>query len=208
MRHRDYVARALALALMSTLFVSAAVAAVPSPATSTVPTCFDVCPAGDMPYTIVVRDAAANPVGNSSVLIDFCQCPDVHLCPPSAIDTYTIVGGCQVTALTDASGTVTFPIRAGGLCIGGARVFADGVLLAQNLTVRSPDQDGDLVVAGPDFTLFSSKFGGADPTADFDCDGDVDLADQSTFTGHYGHFCGGVVPTRPYSWGRMKQIYR
>jgi hypothetical protein len=209
MRVRHFAVPAfLTLVLSSTLWAPLAVAGIPSPANSTAPNCLDLCPAGDMPYTVVVRDITNAPIANSTVVIDFCQCPGVHLCPAMPGDTYTIVGGCQVTAVTNAAGTVVFPIRGGGLCTSGARVFADGILLAQGLFVRSPDQDGDLIVAAPDLSIFATKFGGADPTADFDCDGDVDLADQTTFSAHFGHFCGGVVPTRPSTWGHVKQIYR
>jgi hypothetical protein len=60
-----------------------------------------------------------------------------------------------------------------------------------------------------DCTVFAGKLGGSDPTADFDCDGDVDGDDQITMNQHGSHACVGIVdPVHRSNWGRVKAFYR
>ncbi len=66
---------------LSPLIVSAAALSVPSPSNSSIEPCLRVCPAGDFGFHIVVRDLASNPVVGSMVVIDFCGCSNVVLCP-------------------------------------------------------------------------------------------------------------------------------
>ena len=187
----------LLLLLGATLMgVPSANAAVPSPATSHVDPCLVICPNGDFAFHVIVRDAANNPVGGSSVVINFCNCPGVHLCS----------GPCDLLATSDATGAVTFQIKGGGIC-SAATVSADGVILAIR-AVASPDQDGDLSVSAADIGIVNGKVGSADPTADFDCDGSVTAADVGIATAHGSHVCQGPVPTEPRSWGGLKAFYR
>jgi len=201
--------RSLLLCAMLTLPAVAA-SGVPSPSNSTVPFCLLGCPAGDMVITIVVRDLANNPVTNSTVVLDFSACPAFTLCPVEPTDPYIYDAPSRtVRAFTDASGTVRFPLRAGGVCgtANGVRVFADGVFLAGR-TFASPDQNGDLFVNAVDQGIASAKLGFADPTADFDCDGGVTAADLGVVAAHLSHGCSGPTPTRAKSWGSVKIIYR
>lgn len=183
---------------------------VPDPANSEVPACLAACPAGDLVIVIVVRDFNNIPIENSSVVIDFSECPAFIICPPSKSDPYIYDDVSRtVRVLTDASGAARFPLRAGGVCgtANGVFVFADGVLLA-NCTFASPDQDGNLSVSAADLAIANGKLGAADPTADFDCDGTVTAADISVVQSHLFHDCTGVTPTRPRSWGSIKVLYR
>jgi hypothetical protein len=184
----------------------AAFAAVPSAANSTVPTCIVACPNGDIPVSITVRDFANNPIAFSNVVLDFTNCPGTLLCPAGAA-FYTLAPP-QVSKLTDANGVVVFPLQASGGCAEGVNVRADGVTLASGLAFASPDQNASGVVDGADATIFNAKMLTYDGTADFTCDGFVDSTDQAIFAAHAGHACGVVVPTRPSTWGRVKQIYR
>ena len=190
-----------------------AIAAVPSPTNSTVPACMAPCPLGDMPFPVVVRDPGNNPVIGSSVVIDFTQCPGAYLCPGIPTDPYlTDPVGRTLRATTGAGGSVTFPARVGGIGgLGSVRVFADGVLLA-SLALASPDQDGDGMVVsiiGLDDPAFAAKLGTTNPTADFDCDGDVDSVDEQIFFHHHSHSCYGYVdPARRGTWGTLKAHYR
>src|SRR5262245_56402780 len=193
MRSRLLLLIPLGAALLWSLPASAAV---PSPATSVVDPCLIVCPSGDFAFHVAVRDAANAPVPGATVLINLCQCPSVHLCQ----------GSCDVVKPTDAAGNVTFNIKAGGVCLCGVTIFADGVLLATRL-VASTDQDGDLDVDGTDQFDVLSKMGTPSPEADLDCDGLVTSADLTIDVNHGGHNCE-VVPTGPQSWGRTKAIYR
>ena len=192
-----------------------ALAAVPSAANSTVPACVAACPFGDIAFDVVVRDLANNPVTNSTVVIDFSECPDAFICtlPGFYPDPYTVnLANRTITLLSDAAGLALFPLRVGGGCSASTvRVFADGVLLAQR-ALASPDQDGDGVTANllnNDWALFSAKLGTTDPTADLDCDGDVDQDDQNVFNFHSSKTCEGYVDAaQRSSWGRVKSFYR
>lgn len=197
------------------LTAAGASAAVPSPATSTLPACMALCPFGDIPFTVVVRDAASNPSPGSFVVLDFSQCPGAYLCEGQSFDPYTVdLPTRQLRAFTNAAGSVTFPARVGGTgAPGSVRVYADGVPL-RTYALASPDQDGDgFVLEGPptgsDYTLFTAKLGTSDPTADFDCDGTVAAADQNIFNFHYSQSClGWVDPVKRSTWGEVKTHYR
>jgi hypothetical protein len=200
----------LPAAALTVLLPAVCAAGVPSPANSTMDPCIVACPAGEIVFHVVVRDISSNPVINSVVAIDFCSCPGVTLCAASTTDPYQRFSACEIRKVTDAAGHADFAIRAGGGCAFlGARVFADGVLLAHR-NVASPDQDGNLMVQLADLTLANSKRGSIDPTADFDCDGVVSDSDVSYVVPHGGHVCPPTDPTpaRRSTWGEVKTIYR
>src|SRR5262249_23377901 len=124
---------------------SMAAAAVPSPVNSTLPPCLVLCPLGDIPFTVVIRDLANNPINNSSVVITFEGCQGkAFVCPQQPSDPYLVNPALpSIRMFTDASGTATFPARVGGTGPAGcAAVFADGVLM-RNYALATPDQDGD-----------------------------------------------------------------
>jgi hypothetical protein len=113
---------------------------------------------------------------------------------------------------TNAAGGVTFPARVGGTCpVGGVRVSADGVPL-KTYALASPDQNGNgvaVTIVDVDEAIFTAKLGTLDPTADFDCDGDVDVNDQLIFDSHLSHSCDGFVDAiRRGTWGSLKLHYR
>lgn len=187
-----------------------AVAGVPDPNNSTVPQCLTACPDGDMPFTIVVRDLNSTPLGGVNVVLDFTACPDFTVCALKPTDPYLWNPATrQVSAGTNAAGSVTFPIRAGNLCdtAHGVLVFASGVMLAGR-TMASPDQNGDQLVDGVDDAIVTGKVGLPDPTADFDCDGTVTLADVGVVQAHFHHACIEPTKAESRSWGGVKIIYR
>jgi len=202
--------RLLAVAML--LAVPAVHAGVPNAANSSLPACMALCPMGDMPFTVVVRDVANNPIAGSLVVLDFSQCPGAFLCPARPADPYLLdVPTRTLRMTTAAAGGVTFLARVGGTGPpGGVRVFADGVLL-RSYALASPDQNGNGVcvsIVDVDDAIFAAKLGGADPTADFDCDGDVDVQDQLIFGSHHSHSCDGFVDaTHRSSWGQLKLHY-
>ena len=210
-----FATASLVLLALLTATASPGTAAIPSPANSTLPPCLVLCPLGDIPFTVIVRDIANNPVAGSSVVISFAGCPDsAFVCPQRPNDPYVVNPGVpSIQMISDASGKVTFPARVGGSGpVGCAAVFADGVLL-RNYALASPDQNGDGVVIalfGPDLPVFSAKLGTADPTADFDCSGGpVNAADQFIFDQHTSHACDGIVlPATRRTWGTLKSHYR
>ncbi len=200
-----------AIALLTAFALSAAPAgaSVPSASASYVDPCMVLCPNGDLPFTVIVRDLAFNPVSGASVVLDFSNCPGVFLCPAVPGDPYTLTAGSTLRMFTGPDGRVTIPARVGGTC-SDVRVFANGVLIATR-TLASPDQDGNGIVdPGIDGALFAAKLGGFNPTADYDCSNTVvDAADQAIQTAHRNHACSGiVVPTRTTTWGTLKLHYR
>ena len=205
----------LGSALLMMLGTSLAAAAVPSAANSTVPPCMVACPFGDIPFDVVVRDLANNPVANSNVVLDFANCPAAFICtaPGSQPDPYTVdLPTRTIRLMSSASGLAHFPLRVGGGCgANTVRVFADGVLLAQ-LALASPDQDGDGFtsnILNNDLAIFTAKLGTSDPTADLDCDGDVDGDDANIFGRHASKTCTGYVDAAHRStWGHVKTYYR
>lgn len=192
--------------LMELTYASSSHAAVPSPVNSTVPPCFVGCPFGDIAFTVTVRDAANNFQPNSTVVLDFSSCSEVSFCPTQ--EPGTTVVGKSATRVSDGFGVDVFHLHVGGLCPSGTvRVSADGVILALRPVV-STDQDGNLVVNATDETIASSKVGGSDHSADFDCDGDVDSVDLGVLANHLGHACDFATPVQPRSWGYLKILYR
>ena len=63
-------------------------------------------------------------------------------------------------------------------------------------------------VDAADQAAIQALVGTTDPTADFDCDGQVTAADMTIVGQHLGHVCPRVTPARPSSWGEVKLIYR
>lgn len=210
MRTRRTILTFIIAALGLTALASNSRAAVPSPATSTVDACLRICPAGDMNFHVVVRDYSYVPVANSTVTVDLSACPSVMLCPLLGSEPYLVGPGPVVRMITNAAGIADFPIRAGGTCVGGpVNVFADGVMLASNVPVPSPDQNGDAVVNAADQAILAVKLGGGyDPTADINCNTTMGSDDSAELDRRLGHSCGAVVPVSPRSWGRVKILYR
>ncbi|NOT34839.1 MAG: hypothetical protein HOP12_11810 [Candidatus Eisenbacteria bacterium] len=213
----------LALALLCVCAApTRALAGVPSPLNTTIPLNIVVCPQADIPFTMVVRDAANNPVVGSFVELNFSTCSvpaaypndvPVRFCPSDPGPGITPIGPGHVAALTNAAGVVTFFLRAGGVCVGSAvEIRADGVSLGQR-GAASPDQNGSLsVFSNPDALELVAKESVAlyDVTADLDSDGDTntDAGDIAVYDAHAGHTCDARTPTRDASWGRLKTIYR
>ena len=163
---------------------------------------------GTLLFTVVVRDIAFNPVASSTVVLDFSRCPGATFCPSTCTGCTVDSPTRSVRKLTNAAGVATFDLRMGGGCpTNSVWIFADGVLLGQR-ALASIDQDGDLSVTAADLALLTTKLGSPDPTADFDCSGLVDSADQALLQNHLGSTCDTVVPVRPHTWGGLKIRYR
>lgn len=201
--------------LVLALAAAPAPAAVPSPVNSSFPPCLVTCPMGDIAFPVTVRDLANNPVGSSAVVLDFSQCPGAFICTSGSPDPYEYIPATRtIRMFTDAAGHVSFPLRVGGVCgAGSVSLYADGVFFA-SYALASPDQNGSGTVfegmfLENDFTLFTAKLGTNDPTADFDCDGDVDGDDQVILYTHGSQSCDGWVDAAKRThWGRVKSFYR
>src|SRR6266851_2104172 len=103
-----------------------AAAGVVDPGLSTLPPCMALCPMGDMPFTVVTRDLANNPLAGIFVTLDFGACPGAFLCPSLPSDPYVVDPTFRTLRMTTgANGSVTFPARVGGTAPSGCvRVIA------------------------------------------------------------------------------------
>jgi streptogramin lyase len=155
------------------------------PDSSTV-SCLRICPAGRFATSVTVRDGDGAPMPDLEVALDFSEAPSIDFCVREGTEPYHSSGHRRFTAITDAAGVATFPLRAGGTAADSVvTVWAGDVLLARR-PVASCDQNGDLVVNPTDFGLILDKFGLGlpDATADMDCDGMVSSVDLSMFMQH------------------------
>jgi len=201
---------AAAFAAAFSILPSTARAALPSPSTSSLPSCIKATMDASALTFIVVRDFANNPVSGSFVVLDYSDCADFKPCPPGGVaDDYTLdLPTRTLRAVTNAAGQVFLHVRAGGGCaLSPLRIFADGVFLGAR-RASSTDQNGDHVVDNTDVTLLHAKVGTTDLTGDLDGDGIVDAYDESILFDALGTTCLDPTPTRPTTWGRVKTLYR
>lgn len=195
------VRKAAALAACGVMFAAVAFAGVPSPGNSTIPLRINLVghdistgqPDGAQLFsavTVTVRDLANNPIGNSSVVIDFSGCvSDTRIGDVQPLAGLT--ANCStkgVSALTDVAGLVTFTIEGGGTAgapahaFAAGKVYADGVLLG-NINVGLFDLNGVTGVDGLDLSLFGADLFsvGEEDRTDYDNSSVVDGLDLSVF---------------------------
>ncbi len=194
--------KAMLLACSGVLATSSAMAAVPSPADSSVPCGINlVGSTGGVAdsrgeFTIIVRDLANNPIPGSSVVIDFNACtPDIRVCsvqPAGGVtaDCAGVVG--EINAVTDGAGTVVLRIVGGSNNSGSspasgfkcATVYADGVNL-RTLNVGAFDQNGGGGVSPTDISLWlpDSFDGDFEGRSDYNCSNTISPTDLSVLLG-------------------------
>lgn len=183
---------------------------VPDPAHCTVPPCLVLCPAGDVTYTVVVRDIAGAPVSGCTVRLEFVNCNwvvvcSLDCCPGLIIDDLHQ----QVRTTSDVNGVANFPVMMGGLCPGATVGVSAAAVHLADVHLASPDQNGNLIVGADDAQHVHDLIGSTDPGADFDGDGTVTQADYDWLVNsHGGHSCTNAVPVRPRTWGSIKLLYR
>lgn len=197
------VRKAAMLAACGVLFGAAvAFAGVPDPINSNVPGRINLVgvdagsgnangAAAGATFSVTVRDLAANPIANSSVVIDFTgDLTDTRVADTQPYAGLTMNCGTHgVSALTDGSGVATFVVVGGGTSVygaahsSGANVYADGVLLGTT-HVGYYDMDGVGGVAIPDLSRWAADFfGGTNPErADYDDAGGVAVPDLAVWS--------------------------
>ncbi|MEZ5357932.1 MAG: dockerin type I repeat-containing protein [Candidatus Zixiibacteriota bacterium] len=140
---------------------------------------FLVCPAGDAPFRVYLRDEFDNPiVGEGSVYIEFIQCDEALACHESESD-FTMI-----TAATpsDENGMVTFYMqggRCGDLCMA---VVKTNACVFDTVPVKMLDNTGDLIVSVRDDFNYSS-------CNDYTGEGLINQSDYALFSQHIGHRC-------------------
>jgi hypothetical protein len=205
--------RAGITALGLTLLVSSAFGNVPDTGRSTVPRCLNVCPAGDLGFTVTVRDANDTPLGGVTVELYPGGCPAevALLCADcSELSGYDSVRKSFVR-VTNAGGQASFHLCGTVECPAGGtnwvEVAADGVVIGF-ATFLATDVDHDLDVDAADVAGITAALGGVNHPADQDCDHVITAADVAAVNAHVGHQCSGPVPVLPRSWGLLKAAYR
>lgn len=202
------VRKAAVLAACGVIFGAAvAFAGVPDPTNSTIPSRINLVGVNsgtllidqlspDAVVTVTVRDLAANPIANSSVVLDFSgTTSDTRIGDVQPLAGLTANCGTHgVSALTDVAGVATFSIQGGGLAITGAPhgasaglIYADGVLLGP-IAVGIYDLNGSAGVDPLDLArLGSDILGGSNPERAnyFDADLVVDGLDLSVWGAVY-----------------------
>ncbi len=182
---------------------------IPDPTRCEVDPCLILCPAGDPGFRVVARRVTNALLANAFVDVRLCSCSGVHLASTMATNAYHLVDSCSIQGVTNAAGIVDFFAHGGGVCAGSSiGIFVNGVAVATHDAVASPDQNGDLVVDDADLAVVAAKRGNSDPTADFDCDGEVTDADLAIAQAHFGHTALNATPALPSTWGQIKAIYR
>jgi len=197
-------ALALALFLSLTLAFAGAFVAhadVPDPRNCVADSNLVASPGGGFAYTVLLRDAANQPLPGATVVLDFTTAPGIVLCADQDVDH-----DGRIFATTNAIGSATFYVKAGGNSSGRVTVGTalDVVVRARP---RTTDFDGDLDVDGADRTALAGMVGTSGPAGDFDKNGIVNAADQALFEQRFGNNCT-LTPTLPETWGRVKDLYR
>jgi hypothetical protein len=212
------VRKATLLAVLGLLAASVAMAGVPDPGQSIVPTFIDLvaCNGGVIdPYgafTVTVNDAGGNPVQGCEVEIVFAS--DLYI-----YDTITGLtvdcGANSVTAVSGVDGVASFNIPGAtintngnpiGSGVGGATIYACAIALG-NATVGVFDENGaatTLGVAANDLSAWLGDFGklgtiGYKGRSDFSHDGVIAANDLSLWikrfgTGASAQACGTLCP--------------
>jgi hypothetical protein len=189
------VRKATLLVACGLLAASAAMAAVPSPANSTSPTCINlvgtaagvVDAAGN--FSVTVRDLANVPINNSLVVVDFSGCSGLQICDTQP--GYTVDCATQtVRGFSGPGGVITFKIagHANTVCDAAprnayncAKIFADGVLLSSP-SAHAFDLNGAGVAPSDLSAWLCDFFGPNSPSrSDYNCSGGTDPADLSVW---------------------------
>jgi len=201
------VRKTILLSAAGLMAAGAVWAAVPSPATSNLPTGINVVGYLNPPdprgiFTYVIRDAQQDPMPDALVEIDFSLCTDIRLCttnsttvPPGGT---TACPGSKIWRGTTGNGTnapvgqISFTLVGGGNGAGPARLVAACATVIVNsqpfpdLIVSAFDHNGAGGVNAPDLSVFGSDFvaqlGGIyRGRSDYDKSGEVRAPDLSLF---------------------------
>jgi len=145
-------------------------------------------------FTVVVHDAANNPVDHSTVEVRILNCPGARLGTQAYVQGATIQCGTHgVLATTDLFGEVRMTLVGAGTTGAPAgagpcvQVFASGVLLGQ-ASLAYLDMDGTGGVGANDLGLWLADFGSGEDIgrSDYDGNGLLTAGDLSLWLGIWG----------------------
>lgn len=170
--------------------------AVPNPALSKIPTHIllvgrvaDLADTTDGAFSVVVHDAANNPVARSNVEVRLLNCPGARISSQayepgttSRCDTHGVLQSADLhgeVRMTAVGAGTPGAAPGGGPC---AQIFAGGVLLG-TATVAYLDMDGAGGLGANDMSLWLSDYALGEPIgrSDFDGDGQLTANDLSVW---------------------------
>lgn len=183
------------------LAVHAAVAGIPSPANSSIPSHIHIVGRyGSQPdtsaglFSVTARDLANNPISGAAIFVDFSWNPDVRLATDQLTSSVTVnCGSRTVRAYTDSRGQAFFTILGtgtgtpAGSTVPTTRIYLDGMLLGV-VPTSIYDLDGLNGIGANDLSLWLNDFGtGTNPLrGDYDGSGFVGANDLSVWLGAFG----------------------
>jgi len=202
------ITKAALFAACGMIIAGAAMAGVPSAATSTSVAFLRLAQnTGGVPdtvsskITITVNDVSHNPVPGSNVVVDFSGCSnDIKIASNQLNANYTT--NCTthtVSAYTNASGVVAFTLLGGSFTTsvytsaGCAKIYADGVLLS-SASVATFDLNGVGGLTAGDISIWVGDLasGTYRPRADLNGDGSLTAGDISVWVGALGRGASSV----------------
>ncbi len=140
---------------------------------------FLVCPAGDAPFRVYLRDEFDEPIsGVTSVYVEFLECNTVDKCPDSN-QPFTVI---EAATPSDENGMLTFFMKGGGcddVCQAIVKTTACEIAV---VPVKMFDITGDLIVSiTQDFNYSECN--------EYTGEGLINHSDYTIFSQHVGHRC-------------------
>ncbi|MBD3333483.1 hypothetical protein GF356_11605 [candidate division GN15 bacterium] len=145
--------------------------------------CLLICPAGDLTFTVTVKDSCGDPVCDPNLWLDFTNC---FATPCSTQTDWPIVYPVSCDA---ATGEHIFKIKAYAVDCANCLpdLYVNGQF-CQPVRARFLSTNGDECVTQDDWFP-------ALPCNDYNCDGVLTADDQQIFTDHIDHCCGPPTDT-------------
>jgi hypothetical protein len=140
---------------------------------------FVVCPGGDEPFRVYLKDEFGDPiVGETDIWVEFFDCSIIQPCPASS-QLYTTL---YPVGPSDDSGVVTFYMDGGGCDNACSASVKTSICTIATVPVKALDVTGDFGVSILNDFEFSL-------CNDYNGDGLINHNDVNTFSPHAGHHC-------------------
>ncbi len=171
------------LLLVALILGSNLAMAQPDPNNCRFPSHIAVCPNGDAPVRVIIKDSNGQPI-NWRINMVFGG--------PAATSLYHAPGYPFPSAQANSvQGVAVFHPQIGGCEMGGGIRYFDavnGTFLGQTNTINSPDLNGDGAINLSDVVILSTIiYGPYNRCIDFNGDGAMNLIDVSFLASHMGH---------------------
>lgn len=174
--------------------------------------CYLACPSGDASFCFCIRydgEPLYAPISDVFMTIE-CVEGCLHLCPAECLDKCSYLKSNCIQNPGFGSEFCWF-FRIGGCC-----TEAHITLHMKNdptpfyeadVAIKTPDFDCDGDVDDADQMAILGALGTSSVCHDLDCSGIVDAADVAIFQMHYIHECNDWIGAESASWGKIKKVY-